>query len=270
MRNRFLHGTTDENNQLTLMSGELAVDTERKALRLHINDVLGGYEIIGKQVVEVPTFGDLITGFYGEVPGSEFITYEALATEVGLSAGTLVNNDESAWLKYSLDSRVVYVAKKPARYGLFWQDIANVNAVYDTASSASVTINGKRYQVTLLKGAASDPSFDVSGYDLPESNGSEWNRLLYPVHAGDHTVEWNPIAHSDPNVEPFGSWAQYTDADLVVYFRTGDGNYQWTQEQSGTVGYYVNRGHMGITSFRYNHTTISNHAGWRPVLRLIE
>jgi hypothetical protein len=58
-------------------------------------------------------------GYYGEVPAGEFITGDQLATQVGLTAGTAFNSDAD-WLKFSLDNRTLYVAKKPFRYNLSW------------------------------------------------------------------------------------------------------------------------------------------------------
>ncbi len=269
MRTRFLRGNTADNNGLILPEGEISIDEETKAIRLHDGQTPGGFEIIGQRAYEGPTAGDLTAGFYGEIAGSDFITYDALASEIGLSAGTSQFNTESAWLRYSLDGQELYVAMKPARHTVSWDDINAVGAVYDDTGAPTVSIGGKTYRVTLLRGANADPTTDDTGYDIAASHGSEWNRLFYPVHSGVHTQTNNPTPHTDPNAAVYASWASYSDADLVV--NSGDGRYSWCQETVVGTSYRALRGHAGVTTF-YSIDLANVHAarGWRPCLRLVE
>jgi len=75
MRTRFLRGDTTQNNGLTLPAGEIAIDTEKHAVRLHDGATPGGFEIIGQKAYEGPTSGDLNAGFYGELGPNDFLTY---------------------------------------------------------------------------------------------------------------------------------------------------------------------------------------------------
>jgi len=50
MRTRFLRGSTAENNGLTLPSGELSIDVEKKAVRLHDGVTQGGFEMVGSPI----------------------------------------------------------------------------------------------------------------------------------------------------------------------------------------------------------------------------
>ncbi len=276
MRTRFLRGTTTENNDLTLPDGELAIDLETKALRLHDGVTPGGFEITGTQaytplVGPGPTTliaGDTTTGFYGEVTGTELITYGALSTNVGLSAGTLINDAESTWLKFSLDGKVLFISKKRCRNEISWTDIYNIGGVYGTGDTGTFPVNGgviqdrtvtigqDTFKVRLLKGAASDPvpNLAYDTYTDPiEVDGSEWNRLLYPVH----------------NIDSAG-WATYSDADLEFGTETTPigSHVQETFETDTT---------KRITRGIYGYNTLGGVAlttnrvieGWRPVLELV-
>ncbi len=286
MRTRFLRGTTTENNGLTLEPGELTVDLEAKALRLHDGSTPGGFEMLGTQAYEPPystlVAGNVTAGFYGEVPAADFITGGDLATAVGLSAGTL-QHDTTPWLKFALDGKTLYIPQKPIRYNLSWGSIYQAGVVYGIDGFGSnpsgtsvdqgktVTIGGQTYRVRLLRGASVDPTTtDPTGYDVTASHGSEWNRLLYPVHSGVHTNSNNPTPHTDPNADPYASWASYSDADLLVHLDFGNGSYSWCQDSTAS-DYRVFRGRNGVSHFHYiNATYIHAINGWRPCLELIQ
>src|SRR5690554_5978523 len=61
-------------------------------------------------------------GFYGEVPVSELITGDLLASTIGLTEGTVLHSNEP-WLKFALDGKTLYVAKKPFRHSIPWDQI---------------------------------------------------------------------------------------------------------------------------------------------------
>lgn len=288
MRTRFLRGNTAENNGLTLPNGELSVDLEKKALRLHDGQTLGGFECVGTIAFEPYSeliAGDTTAGFYGEVPGEEFISYGDLSTAVGLSAGTLQHDAESAWLKFSLDGQTLYIAKKTARHSVAWTDIYQAGCVYGVDGYGThpsggqvdqgtiVAIGGNDYRVRLIKGAGVDPLNTMDfGYDLPESHGSEWNRLMYPIHSGQHSYYEHPASHADPNADPYASWANYNDSDLIVEKGAGNGNFSWCQETpTNNTSYRTIRGYHGIALFnRKQAISGALDHGWRPVLELVE
>ncbi len=128
--------------------------------------------------------------FIREVPASEFITGAALASQIGLTAGTSQHSD-AGWLHFELDGKTLYVAKKPYRHSASWDQINARGAVFGTKT---VVINGKTYKVRLLKSVASGDMYTGSDvvYDPVEAYGSEWNRLFYPIHSGKHTDTLNP------------------------------------------------------------------------------
>lgn len=276
MKTKHFYGTTEENDTLSLPEGMLSVDGEKKALRFHLEGVPGGYEILGTQAVPILygpgpqtlQAGTMDAGFFGEVTSAELLTYVALAAQIGLSAGTSQFNAESLWLKFALDNKILYVAKKPARHSISWNHISTANAVYEGGSQISV--GSHTLEVTLLRGASSDPTTDATGYDIVTSHGSEWNRLMYPIHSGTHTTASNPTAHTDPTAAPFGSWASYSDADLRIHRDLSNGGSSWIQETPASTSNRVTRGNYGVSLLqRSPATTASSFSGWRPVLRLI-
>lgn len=206
--------------------------------------------------------------FIREVPASEFITGAALASQIGLTAGTSQHSD-AGWLHFELDGKTLYVAKKPYRHSVSWNNIHAVGAVFGTRT---VVFNGKKYKVRLLKSVATGDRYTggSSGYDPVGTYGSEWNRLMYPIHSGAHTQTGNPSPVSGEGIR-FGTLAQYTDTDLVVHSTGGSGSHNWCQETpSADSTARVIRGAAGVSYLTWIAASeLSRHFGWRPVLELI-
>lgn len=253
MKQRYIYGTRDENNALTLPAGILTQDLDTMAIRLHDGETLGGFEIAGTRAYEPSTgpgpeeliAGDTTTGFYGEVPTTDFITGDTLASEIGLSAGTAQNNS-SPWLKFASDGKTLFVAKKTYRYELTWDDMAAAGIVYGGDDDTTVTIGNRVYRVRLLTGGDGDPA---------SGPGGEWDALIYPVH------------EDDPNSDGWG--VGYDDNDLGI--ASGDGRTTFCQEtDDGATDERVHRGRDAIIFYntvRSNYVTAT--VGWRPVLELI-
>lgn len=278
MKTKYVVGDSAFNDNLSLLEGMVSIDQERKAIRFYDGVTVGGYEIPCQRAVppnlgpgsQELLAGDMAYGFFGEVTSDELITYNNLSTAIGLSAGSSYYNLESLWLKFALDGKILYVAKKPVRYNLSWNHISAANAVFGTAS---VNITESKFKVRLLKGVVTDPTTSVSGYDPSETHGSEWNRLFYPVHSGVHLGGGNPTPHTDPTALPFGSWAQYSDEDLVISGALGygyNGVWGWCQETIDGTTSRIIRGKNGVT---HVDTSINNGTGtvfgFRPVLELV-
>ena len=223
--------------------------------------------------------GDMTAGFFGEVPTSELITGDDLATTLGITQGTAQFGNEP-WLKFALDDNIIYVAKKPYRHSISWEHIYQAGAVYGTHDNgynpsggnriqdANISVDGYSLDVTLLRGANTDPTgSDGYGWDVDFTHSSEWNRLMYPIHSGIHTNRSNP---STPSV-PYAQWATYSDEDLLVDNSFGNGSYSWVQETPATSTQRLDRGYTGVTNV--NRTTATNTRtfyGWRPCLRLAQ
>jgi len=222
----------------------------------------------------------MTAGFFGEVPTSELITGDDLATAIGLAAGTSQFSNEP-WLKFALDDNIIYVAKKPYRHTVSWENIYQAGAVYGTNDNgynpsggerlqdAHITVDGYSLDVTLLRGANTDPAlYTATGYDMDYTHTSEWNRLMYPIHTGVHTDSGNP---SSPSV-PYAQWASYPDSDLFVHNSFGSGSYSWVQETQNTdTARRFLRGYYGVTYVTRSTGSAADansNVGWRPALRL--
>ncbi len=185
--------------------------------------------------------------FLGEVSAASFITGPNLATAVGLTAGTAMNNSEP-WLRFRSNGKLLWVAKRPLRYLPSWNQLNARGIVYGTRT---VTIANKQYKVRLLTGSDSDPS---DGAD-----GGEWNRLIYPV------------CSSRPSGTPI--WASYSIAQLGLSSGTNANQTICQNRPSADMTLCMLRGGAGsLSRVGYSAvTTVTNwQSGWRPVLELID
>lgn len=250
MRNQHLRGTTDQLNRLSLPAGRVALNSDNGNIRFWDGETLGGYEVETQQAYDPPytgpgpqelVAGNLETGFYGEVGPEEFISYGDLSTLVGLSAGTLQNQDQP-WLKFSMDDLPCYVAKRTIRHSITHDQLAVVNLVY---GDRSVEIGRITYVIRLLTG------LDDSG---TLTAGGEWNRLIYPIHV------------DDPNQQGWG--INYTNRDLNVRTGNGNGYISWTQETNpDNTTQRVYRGNSSVEALSTARSAYANAAyGWRPIL----
>ena len=205
--------------------------------------------------------------FRGEVATEGFINGLELASAINLTRGTAQHTD-SPWLHFILDDVELYVAKKTYRHSISWNHINAVDAVFGT----TIEIKGKAYKVRLLKSVASGDMYTggTNIYDPEEAYGSEWNRLMYPIHSGNHIESRNPSSVSGEGLH-FGTLAQYTDADLVVHLDVGNGSYSWCQETASTdTRGRVRHGHRGVSSLGWSPASNATaYFGWRPVLELV-
>lgn len=202
-------------------------------------------------------------GFLGEVPASEFITGPDLVARIGLTGGRAEHN-EGPWLKFTLDGKMLYVAKNPFRSGIPWDNINAVGAAY---GESTIVVANETFKVRLLKGVSSDPTPSLMGYDLTSTWGSEWNRLMYPLVSNPTN---RPASGISGEGIRFGSWASYTQVNLTI--STSRGGYSWCQETIvDRNGRRVLRGRSGITYLNYgNSNSVDSAYGWRPVLELVE
>lgn len=269
MKTKLRSADTATNNGLALPDGFITLDNEAKGLRLHLDGIPGGYQVLGERAVpfiagpgpEELIGGTMEAGFFGEVTSADLMSYNQLATMVGISAGTAQFNAESIWLKFALDYKVLYVAKKTCRRSISWNVINSAGCVY---GQTEIDVGAHRLAVTLIRGSSSDPTDGAVGYGPSSNVGSEWDKLLYPVHSGIQSTDVRNL--EDPN-NPFNQWAAYSDNDLVV--NTENGSWTWCQETT-TSGSARIRGNRGITHTGTNGKSagVSSY-GWRPVLRLL-
>lgn len=292
LRLQFLRGDRLANDAYTGANGELTLDQERRAIRMHDGSTQGGILIPTAldphraAYHDLPGPSNLVAGnerggFFGEVTVEDFIAGDVLAAEIGLSAGTDHNLTEP-WFKVILDGQVMFFPKKTLKHSLNWNHIYEAGAMFgsgdfgpfvSTANSgtpvkqdATVVINNRRYLVRGFKGAKSNPTpTDNFSYDGVDTHGSEWNRLMYRLHDGNHENSSNTMV-SEGIVT--GDWAQYSDEELGI---GGDRLGRGTLCQETTMLDYptrrVHRGRAGVSYLGRPHATYtySGH-GWRPIL----
>jgi hypothetical protein len=200
--------------------------------------------------------------WYGEVSSVDLIDGVSLASLIGLTEG-IAQHSDAGWLHVGLDGQELLIAKRPLRYNLSWDSINAVNAVY---GNRTVEINGQQYKVRLPKGANSDPTSTDTGFDVPHSHGSEWNRIFYRLTNDTYLDDRNTKASE----EPFTHLARYSEADLILDYRVPEpnGSYSWCQETMGS--YRVIRGALGVSHLgRLTPSTVSSNRGWRPFLERV-
>ena len=206
--------------------------------------------------------GDGEAGFFGEVPASELITGDALASMVGISTGTSQFSSEG-WLKFAYQGKIQFVAKKPIRHSIRRMDINSANCVY---GDKTVTIGGLTYKVRLMRGANTDPAEDNSGSAI---HNSEWNKLMLPIHIKAKDKSWAYPNNVEADVPYWG--IDFTDADLQTHSDYGSGSLSWCQEEVGTSGGYILRGENGVSDSTQASPMIPyNGFGFRPVLELVQ
>ena len=165
--------------------------------------------------------GDQSAGYFGEVAAVDFISGEDLCAAIGLTAGTL-QNSEAGWLKYYNDFQIIYVAKQTFKHTVSWNHINEAGAVW---GEKLVQIGNHIFACRLL-------------------SSSEWNKLIYPVHAN------------------YGTWASFSNTELNI---TGNGGYTWTSTPSGSNR--IVRGHNSVEhSTGHNPSNANSLNGFRPVL----
>lgn len=215
-----------------------------------------------KGVVPGPTVligGNLQAGFYGEVPTRDFITGDELAAKIGLTSGISQFSDEP-WLKFSYMGKVEFVAKKPFRHSVSWNDINAVNAVF---GNRTIDIGGKTYKIRLMKGKTEGKQNDSSACEGTINHRSEWNRLMLPIHI-NAPDKWKSLN----NVKiPTENWnVGYTNNDL------SSGSIRcWCQECGEKTVYRLFRFNYDISDAgSLNPGASSSYNGWRPVLELVD
>lgn len=208
--------------------------------------------------------GDLEAGFYGEVPAKDFITGDEFCSMIEITEGTSQFSDEP-WLKFSYLGEPVFVSKKPIRYKISWNHINEKGCVF---GEKIVTIKGKRYKVTLLKGKKEGMQDDATAYDGAILHNSMWNRLMGQISekAPDN---WNYPSNMENTLVNWG--INYTSDDLGnengMFYK---GCSSWCQDY-GHTNLRLTRGLGDVSaSSAARSSGDDNRYGFRPALILID
>jgi hypothetical protein len=229
------------------------------------------------------------TGYYGFVESADLITGDALASQIGLTAGGAQFSD-SGWFKFYVGPcaacnrtspkrpYVIYVASMPYRYSTSWDAINAVNAVYGDRIE---TIGSHDYRVRLIQGATTNPTATSYGTSCADDPGldSEWNELFYRIHTDvpDCSVPnigmpggYATSRHGGPQ-SAGANWAEYTNTQTGVLNTINNGSASWAQESDGTdTSKRVYCGYTGVAFWASNTSSYANtYFGWRPVLEFV-
>lgn len=217
--------------------------------------------------------GDEQLGYFGEVTGDELFTAIEMLTAIPLSVGTDISVSGGLWLKFFHKGKVLYIAKRPFKIGVSWNDIYADGGVYGTDNNglypAATPVNqyhpmtkvenGKTWTLVprLIRGVNSDPataaSYAASGYV-----DSEWSQLFGRV----------VNATNDATTE---KWAHFTNTEVTG--ASGVFNTVAMETYGPNVTYGAIAGVGGNFNTRSNQTKVTRKStydfGWRPVLDLL-
>ena len=123
-------------------------------------------------------------GYFGIVPSADFITGDALASALGITAGSSINSD-TPWLKLIKKGKVLFHPLLPLRHSITHNDIYNAGAVYGSGDEGTLPPNGRIG--TNLSINAADNSINTTGhFQGDETSGMDYADTVCSV--GDTVV----------------------------------------------------------------------------------
>ncbi|EBV8434091.1 hypothetical protein AVA65_07565 [Salmonella enterica subsp. enterica serovar Minnesota] len=227
--------TLNRNTNYILKDGDLQINFNGSTDDYRLFDIRN--ETISGEVAVIRLPSNLLKGswwlgYLGEWAPDEVIRPSILAEMVGVPNGI---NPDVEWLKFSVEGKIIYVAKRPISRMVSYSSLAQLNLVN---GDRIVDLNGDQYKLRLLSGDDTDTS--------------DWNRVMYRVSEDDPTGTF---------------WEEFTDEELGVN-NSDKGGITLTNTESGNSVY--GRGRFSITSVQTVIKTGSSVAtGWRPVLEFV-
>ena len=224
--------------------------------------------------------GDLSCGYFGKVESSEFgaisgtntaadgkiLSASNLATAVGVTGGTVIN-ETVPWHKFIFKGEIIYIAEKGIREKISFETIASMGCVY---GSKIITMNDKKFRVTLLKGIDADIYNSKKG--APTRNtASEWDILLRGLSQNPETINWGTNL-TDKDLGIIDS----DNKDCCAYVKEPTTDYVYESgSYSGSYDYYgAITIKSSVSSYSNNNTgytksikAVSSAYCWRPALR---
>ena len=220
--------------------------------------------------------------YYGTVSHTDLYTSDELASEVGVTQGNSLFNQE-VWHKYYWNGGIHFF-RKQIRNNISWNSIAAEGAVYGTGTTTSrkghsgttvnqnaeVTKNGVTYAVRLMEGANVDPG-NLTGSNF---HNSEFSLILMNLHAATNSGEYS---NSPTDGVTYNNWLEpqfYTNNDFVGWktnfgdsdFGVGQtGQAKWQQEAIG--GNRLSRTFNRMDAILENNgSLVASDRCWSPVL----
>ena len=207
--------------------------------------------------------GNMNAGFFGEVTTSDFITGDELARLIGLTAGTSQYSNEP-WLKFAYMGNIEFIAKKPFRNSISWNNLNAANLVF---GNLAINIGGHTYKIRLPKGKTEGKQDDSSVYIGTICHNSEWNNLMLPIHENAPN-NWEMPQNVESPTENWG--VNYSNNDLLT---NSEKNRCWTwcQEFGNDKTTHLLRGGYDVSFSHSNYSYLDyDDYGWRPVLEFVK
>lgn len=210
----------------------------------HVGDSGPGSDVLLK--------GDETHGYFGRVPVSALANGIELAAGVGLTTGTVLSDGtNSDWIKFSIDSKILFVQLRGFRHTISWPQLNAVGIVY---GDKTYTTKGWVFKVRLIKGDIVDPISRVAA-------GSAINDLTPSIN---ERTEWGKTMSKILD----GTFDSISVSETGLDKMTGGAT--WCQEtQSGSPTYHLVRGATGLPNWYGTRNDALNFRLWRPVLELV-
>ena len=231
----------DENTNYIIKTADIVDITETPTgytVKISNDTIIGEIDVLIQDQNRLT--GNRLLGYYGEFTSTDLISGETIAEMVGLNTAGGVLNPDPGWLKFSVEGKQVYVAKRPIRNQVPYNSIEGLGLA---KGSYLIEINGDQYRLRLLSG---------------QGTGNEWDKLMYRVHKDDPTGTY---------------WERFSNEDLVVGTDSSgkelDGSYTWTNDETG-ANTAVYRGNVTLRGTGVeSKSTVDKMWSWRPVLELV-
>jgi len=199
---------------------------------------------------QYPAAPEIAHGYFGRVQAGEGLpTATELRDLVGLTTGTAFNED-TAWLKFFLDGKVLYIPAKPLTHSV------SRNALTPTAKQ--ITYGEFVFNVRLIRAIniAANPHSYV-GVDAQSTHGSEWNRTMYHVSPNNFSSRQGDVWDS-LTAEELGTTAGIPGSNNLCLELWYNGSY-YCQTRRDEFYY------CGVELTAAAPATY----GWRPLLELV-
>ncbi len=157
--------------------------------------------------------GDKHNGLLGFVQSEDFITGSAVATALGITTGSLIN-DNTPWIKYIRDGKICFYPLLPIRHSVPWDTIYNSGAVYGTGDEGVLPPQGRMGVHISID--ASDNSINTTNQRFLGDKTSSTDYADTVAEVGDTLVlkGWSTANNGEVTV------VSITDTKIVVSGKT--------------------------------------------------
>lgn len=204
---------------------------------------------------------DLLIGYFGTVPSSEFLTTAQLKALLKSNLGG--DGNITTWHKFLYGGRVCYIPQEYLHAGFYGYSLSSNNL----RNGQIVNHEGHDYTVRAIKSTVSGEPLkfaDIGGYDPVVTHGSEWNELVYRIVYS--ITGHNPFPDIDDR------WNNVSESDFYSY---SSGSYNaplmYELSEEGPRVNLLARGGDGVAKIRYlnnNYGTASSLFSYKPIIYL--